>query len=167
MEFFTDPGPWTWLVLGLVLLGAEVATGTTYLLWLAVAAAIMAALTAVLGDLSVPVQLVVFGGLALGVTVAGRRLFPPDDSADAGGDEVLNRPDSRLLGQTVIAVRAFAAGTGRVRFGDSEWQAQSLGAVPVAPGTLLEVVGVDGATLRVKPAQAIAPARAADETGNS
>lgn len=149
MEFLLDPGPWTWLVLGLILLGIEVMTGTTYLLWLAVAAALMAALTAILGDLSLPVQLVVYGGFALATTISGRKLFPPDEKGTSQVTDDLNRPDSRMLGQQVVAVRAFEGRAGRVRFGDTEWRAEAVTEEPVGDGDRLEVIGVDGATLRV------------------
>ena len=156
MEFFTDPGPWTWLVIGLVLLGAEVMTGTTYMLWLAVAAGLMAGLTAVVGDLSLAAQLVVYGGFALATTLSGRKLFPPDEKGSSHVSVDLNRPDSRMLGQQVVAVRAFDGRAGRVRFGDTEWRAEAADDRQIVEGERLEVIGVDGATLRV--AQPIARA---------
>jgi inner membrane protein len=150
MEFFTVPGPWSWLALGLVLLAAEVMTGTTYLLWLAVAAAAMAAVTALVGDLSIPMQLVIYGGLALAATISGRRMFPPDERSSISASNELNRPDSRMLGQQVEAIGDFSGNSGRVRFGDTEWRAEIVGEAGVAAGAKLEVVAVDGATLRVK-----------------
>lgn len=153
MEFFTEPGPWSWLALGVALLAAEVMTGTTYLLWLAVAAAAMAAVTALVGDLSIPMQLVIYGGLGLAATIGGRRIFPPDERSSITASDELNRPDSRMLGQQVEAVRDFSGNSGRVRFGDTEWRAEIVGGAIVSAGAKLEVVAVDGATLRVKAPQ--------------
>jgi inner membrane protein len=150
MEFITDPGPWTWLILGLVLLGIEVATGTTYLLWLAIAAAAMAALTALLGDLSLPVQLIVYGAFALAATISGRKFFPPDERGTSHVSPPLNQPDSRLLGQSVVAVADFDHGAGRVKIGDTEWRAEAASDDPIGEGARLEVIAVDGATVKVR-----------------
>ena len=63
----------------------------------------------------------------------------------------LNTPGSGLVGRParVLAV----AGSGlRVRVGDSDWPARpAAGAVILVPGMELEVVGVDGVMLIVRP----------------
>ena len=54
----------------------------------------------------------------------------------------------QLVGQTVLAQDAFAAGVGHVKVGDTIWRAASSEAI--AKGEALEVTGVDGVTLHVK-----------------
>jgi membrane protein implicated in regulation of membrane protease activity len=62
----------------------------------------------------------------------------------------VNAPAQGTVGRPVLA-QQFSDGRGRVRLGDSDWQARlaEAGADPV-PGTPLTVVGVDGITLVVR-----------------
>lgn len=143
-------GALSWLALGAVLLAAELLTGTAYLLWIATAAALTAAIAFVLPEASLPLQLVAFSLFALATTVAGRRFFKPDDTPSA--DPGLNSPLQRQIGQQAIAVEAFVAGQGRVKLGDTEWRAQADGDHNPDAGSVLVVTGVEGAVLQVRAA---------------
>ena len=98
-------GALTWLGIGAALLAAELLTGTAYLLWIATAAALTAALAAIFPEASLPLQLVAFALFALATTVAGRRFFKPDTTPSE--DPTLNSPLQRHIGQTSIAVDNF------------------------------------------------------------
>lgn len=137
---------WHWLVLGLALLIAELATGSTYLLWPAVGAWITGLLF-LLFPIGWPAQLTAFAISTVALTAFARplvkaRLFTQ------GGDPTLNDPSRQLIGQSATASGAFAQGFGRVKLGDTEWRAQSLD--EIAAGEAVEVTGVEGATLRVR-----------------
>lgn len=140
-------GALSWLGIGAVLLAAELLTGTAYLLWIATAAALTAALAAIFPEASLPLQLVAFSLFALATTVAGRRFFKPDTTPS--DDPTLNTPLQRHIGQQAIAVDAFVAGSGRVRLGDTEWAAKTQDAPDPASGCVLVVTGVEGAVLHV------------------
>lgn len=67
---------WKWLVAGLVMLGVEIFTGTTYLLW----AGLAALLTGVVALGFAPdwrIQIAVFAAFAAILVVAGRRVLGP------------------------------------------------------------------------------------------
>ncbi len=136
--------PQHWLVLGLVLLIAEMASGTTYLLWPAVGAFITASIAWIV-PLSWVAELSLFAVLVIALTAFGRPLVQR-----WRGEGVANGLNER--GQALIGSRAvlaeFANGVGAVRVGDTMWRAVSTEAL--APGERVEIVGVDGATLSVK-----------------
>lgn len=135
-----------WLALGLVLLVAELLTGTTYLLWPAVAAWVTGLLLFFL-PLALPAQLTVFAAVTLVTTLTGRhylkgRLLGP------GGDGAMNDRARQLVGATGVAATGFEHGVGRVKLGDTEWRGQS--SERIAAGDPLVVTAVEGATLFVR-----------------
>jgi membrane protein implicated in regulation of membrane protease activity len=66
----------------------------------------------------------------------------------------INTAESGLVGRPAQAL-AFAGRLGRVRLGDSDWSARlAEDTPPPEPGAPLEVVGVDGTVLIVRPAPA-------------
>jgi membrane protein implicated in regulation of membrane protease activity len=144
---------WHWWGLAAVLLVFELLTGTTYLLWPTAAASLVGLLAAVAPPFGWEAQLVTFAVVTAGLTWVGDRYFP---KIHVRSDRpTLNERAEQLAGQKVIATVDFVAGRGRVRLGDSVWGAvltgeASAAQASVASGAVLEVVGLEGATLRVK-----------------
>ena len=143
--FFSSP--WSWLILAACLFVVEMLIGSTYLLWVSAAAFLTAGIVALTPDAGVAVHALSFGGLALALTVVGKRYLknPLADSAP-----LLNDPNARLIGASAIALEDFAGNRGRVKIGDSEWAAEIVDSSEApAAGTALKVRQVDGATLKV------------------
>lgn len=137
-------GPEHWLVLGLILLIAEMASGTTYLLWPAVAA-FLTALLAWLAPTGWAVEIAVFAVLILVLTYFGHPLvkrFRQEGAANG-----LNERGAAMIGSRGV-VASFANGAGSVKVQDTVWRAVSDD--PLEAGQEVEVLGVDGSTLRVK-----------------
>lgn len=139
-------GPQHWLVLGLVLLIAEMLTGTTYLLWPAVAAFITA-LISFFGITNWLADVAIFAVLVIALTAFGRPLVARWRKVHAGANEKLNERGKSLVGGHAV-VAAFANGVGSVRVNDTIWRAVSDDALEA--GQNVEIVGVDGTTLKVK-----------------
>ena len=104
---------WTWWILAAVLVGAELVTGTFYLLAVGVAFAV-GGVAAILG-VELPLQLVVAGVVAVGATMVahkwrGARVPPPTPSLD--------------LGQTVRVLDWKDDGTARVNYRGTQWNAE-------------------------------------------
>ncbi|MBO9518484.1 MAG: NfeD family protein [Porphyrobacter sp.] len=136
---------WVWLTLGLVLAGLEMLVPGVYLIWLAVAAIITGAMTAVL-DLSFPIQVIDFVFLSLIVAFSAKRFLgqTPIESSDP----LMNRRGARLVGETALVVEAIEHGSGRVKLGDSEWIARG----PDVPrGERVRIRGTEGSMLLVEP----------------
>ena len=137
---------WTWLAFAAVLLVAEVATGSGWLLWPAGSAAAVAVIS-VTAPLGPEIEVVLFALATLASTYLGRRYLRPP--ADQGRND-LNDPAARLIGQEAEVLSAFVHGHGRVFADGKEWAA--VGAHGFAPeiGQTVRVAAVDGARLRVR-----------------
>jgi len=135
-----------WMILGIVLLGAELATGTTYILWVAVAAILMAGITFIL-PVAWTVQLVIFFVLSVILLVAGHKYVRPKFKGGEPSD--LNDRSRTMVGTRVKAVSDFEVGKGRVQVGDTQWAA-SLAEGSAKVGDELRIVSVKGATLQVE-----------------
>lgn len=146
-ELYSTHPFWIWLAVGAVILAAEVASGTGWLLWPAACAAMVAVLTFILPNDPV-VELAVFAVLTIASTVLARRYLPGNASGD-GPD--INDNYGRLVGQSGRAVSAFENGRGRVFIDGKEWAAVADGEGP-ALDQPVEVVAADGAILTVKAA---------------
>lgn len=144
VAFFTSLGPTHWLVLGLILLIAEMASGTTYLLWPAVAA-FATALISLTGATNWIAEMAIFAVLVIALTAFGRPLVQrwKRDGAASG----LNERSMTLIGARGV-IANFANGVGSVKVQDTVWRAVS--DETLEAGQPVVVDSVDGATLRVK-----------------
>lgn len=136
---------WVWLTLGLVLAGLEMLAPGVYLIWLALAAIAVGALTFAL-DLSLPIQVIDFVFLALILAFSARRFLR--DRPIESADPLMNRRGARLVGATAVVVQAIEHGSGRVKLDDMEWIAHGPN---VAVGERVRVSGSEGAILLVEP----------------
>jgi len=144
IEAIAALGPWSWLVLGLVLLGLEILVPGTFFLWFGVAAAIVG-IVALLVDFSWQYQAIAFVVLALVLVFAGRRIF--SHTAQPGDQPLLNERPTRLIGHVYPLIEAIENGTGRVRIDDTVWRVRG----PDLPaGARVRIVGHDGAVLKVE-----------------
>lgn len=136
---------YAWLAIGLILAAAEMAVPGVFLIWMAGAALIVGFLAWAL-PIGLPLQIVIFAGLAILAVFTGRRYLRshPVEAADP----MMNMRGDRVVGETVIVTQAIEGGSGRVKLGDSEWIARGGDA---APGTRLRVAGHDGVVLLVEP----------------
>lgn len=139
-------GPWSWAVLAVLLAGAELFAPGVFLIWLAVAAGVTAAVVGATG-IGWEVQLVLFGALSVVSVMVGRSWLGEDVNEPA--DTTLNRLGERVIGRTVVVIEAISHGRGRVQFGDSAWTAEG----PDLPaGAVARIVSVDGNILMIEPA---------------
>jgi membrane protein implicated in regulation of membrane protease activity len=129
-------GHWVWWVAAAVLVGAELLTGTFYLLAVGIAAAI-GGVAAWLGA-GLPLQYLVAGGLAVVLTIAAhqwrKRQTPP------------RMQDSLDVGQAVHVQTWNADGTVRVAYRGTLWDAEL--AAPSTPhADTLYIVATRGSVL--------------------
>jgi membrane protein implicated in regulation of membrane protease activity len=146
IAFMTSLGPQHWLVLGLILLIAEMASGTTYLLWPAVAA-FLTALVSLAGATNWIADMAIFAALVIALTAFGRPIV--QRWRQEGGATGLNERSQTLIGTRGV-ITVFANGAGSVKVADTVWRAVSDEALQ--PGQTVIVDSVDGSTLKVKAA---------------
>lgn len=137
---------WLWAGLAAALLAAEVATGSGWLLWATASAAATSVVVALL-EPNTPTAVLIFAGLTIVSTVLARRYLPRPVDAP-GGD--INDNIGRLLGHRGSAVQAFQNQLGRVFVDGKEWAAEQDGDEALEAGARVEVVGVEGARLKVR-----------------
>ncbi|MGV3770410.1 MAG: NfeD family protein [Sphingobium phenoxybenzoativorans] len=135
---------WWWMILAVLLGIGEIIIPGVFLIWVAIAAALTGGIAMATG-IGLASQIVLFAVLCLVATWAGRRWYAgnPVDSQDP----MLNDRVARLIGETVIVVEPITAGQGRVKIGDSVWNARGPDA---AAGVWVRIVGADGATVKVE-----------------
>lgn len=135
-----------WLIVGVLLLVLEVVTGTTYILWPAVAALIVGVIVFVL-PLAWEMQFLLFFILSGILLVVGHKFVRPKMKGGEPSD--LNDRARTMVGMRVKAVADFETGRGRVQVGDTQWRASIADGNPVA-GAELRVLSVKGTTLQVE-----------------
>jgi membrane protein implicated in regulation of membrane protease activity len=137
---------WAWAALAAALLAVEVASGSGWLLWASASAAVTGVIVALL-EPSTATAILVFAVLTIASTLLARRYLPRAVVA-AGGD--INDNIARLVGHHGSAVAAFVGNKGRVFIDGKEWAAELDDAEALEAGANVEVVGVQGARLKVR-----------------
>ena len=139
-------GPWSWIVLGLALMGLELLAPGVFLLWLGLAAVATGVLDWAF-DLSWQAAAICFAILSVASVLLGRAVtrHPEEDA----GPSALNRRGHALVGRVFTLETPIVEGSGRIRVDDSSWRVTG----PSAPaGAQVRVVRADGATLVVEQA---------------
>ena len=136
-----------WWLLALVLIGAEVVLPGYFMLWIGIAAALMGAVTLLVPSMPILAQAIVFALLAIAACTAYWTFIRP--LAEHRDDQpLLNRRGERMVGRRVVVDDAITNGRGKVLVGDGSWLAEG----PDTPsGATVEVIAVEGTTLRVRP----------------
>lgn len=135
---------WHWWIAALVFLALEAFVPGAVFLWMGISAAVVGALAYVLPTLGWQLEFVIFGVLAVVAFFAWRRL-KPDRIAD--DQPTLNRRGHSYVGRQFSLSEPIVNGVGALRVDDSQWRVSGADA---PAGTLVRVVAVDGATLRVE-----------------
>ncbi|CDL83223.1 NfeD family protein [Xenorhabdus szentirmaii] len=138
---------WFWLCFGGLLLIAELLGTGGYLLWTGTAAIVVSLITWVFPGMGWELQGVLFAILTLVSVLAWRswlRHRPLQES-----DKTLNQKDHQLIGLRAHLITDTENGYGRIRLADGSWRVQC--DRELTANTEVEVIAVDGITLKVKP----------------
>ena len=146
LETIRQLGPWSWWIVGLVLLALEIVVPGNVFVWFGIAAILTGAL-ALFTDWGWQAELIVFVVLALVLVIVGRRAFSRD--AETSEQPYLNERANRLVGGTHVLTAPIVDGQGRIRVDDTNWRVTG----PDLPsGSRVKVVGADGSVLAVEKA---------------
>ncbi|MES0811870.1 NfeD family protein [Roseibium sp. SCPC15] len=138
-------GPWSWFVLGLILLGLEILAPGTIFLWFGLSALVVGVVALTLG-LSWQVHVALFLVLSLVSLLVGRRMMAR--MASERGDPGLNKRGSRYIGREFTLATPLNEGAGNLSIDDTIWRITG----PDLPaGTKVRVESIDGARLVVSP----------------
>lgn len=143
-------GPWSWWVLGLVLLAAELVLPGFFLIWIGLAAIIVGALSLLLWDSTFwiwQVQWLIFAASAVIVTLLGRHYVY--NNSQETDEPFLNQRSASLVGRTATLAEPITEGRGRIRLEDTYWIVTG----PDLPaGARVKVVASNGRDLTVEAA---------------
>lgn len=146
IETLFSYGPWAWFGLGVALFVLETLLPGVHFLWFGLAAMLVCGLTLLTG-MTFAVQLVVFVALAMLMVFLVRRFAHVEGARTDEPD--LNVRGAQYIGRTVKVEVPIESGRGKVRVGDSLWQASG---PDIPAGAHARVTGCDGTVLRVEPA---------------
>ncbi|AKH99100.1 membrane protein implicated in regulation of membrane protease activity [Hoeflea sp. IMCC20628] len=142
-------GPWTWWIVGLILLGLEILIPGVFLLWIGLAAIVVGAVSFPLWGSEIwgwQLQLLVFAVLAIAFALVGRRIAGSNTESD---QPMLNRRVEGLVGRTATLEEPIAEGKGRIRLDDTTWIVQG----PDMPaGARVRIIAAQAGGLTVVPA---------------
>jgi membrane protein implicated in regulation of membrane protease activity len=141
LDLFVQYGPWAWFVLGLVLLALELVVPGGWFLWLG-AAGVVTGILAFIPGLTWPLQMTIFGVLALvivvGWTAIARTRKPKSDRP------LLNKRAEAFIGHEGVIEEPIVNGYGRLNLGDSVWR---ISGPDLAVGQRVRVVGADDSNI--------------------
>jgi len=143
-EFFWNLGVWNWFVVAVVLATLESFVPGVHFVWFGVAAVIVGALSLIV-DIPWEWQLIAFAIISCITVFFARRYASPEVAASDEPD--LNARALQYVGRVVTVEQAIAGGRGKVRVGDTVWNAQGSDA---PAGAQVRVTGTDGNCLVVE-----------------
>lgn len=134
-----------WLVLGLMLLGAEALGAAGFLLGAGIAALVIGVIVFIMPELSTGLQLVLFAVTAVAASYLYLQVFRQAQQDD--GAPELNQRAGSLIGHRFELAEPLLDGCGRLQIGDTFWQVSC--EEDLSPGTRVEVIAADAMHLRL------------------
>ncbi|MCB1519252.1 MAG: NfeD family protein [Hyphomicrobiaceae bacterium] len=147
IDFLWNLGAWNWFIIAVVLFLLETIIPGVHFLWFSLAAVVVGVLAVATG-IAWHWQLTIFALVAIGVIFAVRHYAHPAISKSDEPD--LNVRGAQYIGRFFIVSNEIVQGRGKIRVGDTIWNAEGEDA-PV--GARVKVVGVDGTALVVERAE--------------
>ena len=138
-------GAWKWVIGGCLLLIVEILAPGVFMFWLGLAAIVVGGISLVV-DWSWQAQVASFAVISVALIPLWRRLAR---KGEVQSDQpFLNRRAHAFVGRVFTLERPIVDGRGTVRIDDTVWR---VGGADCPAGTRVEVIGVDGNILEVKP----------------
>ena len=142
--FFSNLGAWNWFIAAVALFALESVVPGVHFVWFGVAAVIVGALGLITG-IAWEWQLITFAIISCITVFFARRYASPEVAASDEPD--LNVRALQYVGRVVTVEEAIAGGRGKVRVGDTVWNAQGSDA---PQGTRVRITGTNGNCLVVE-----------------
>ena len=143
-KLIVELGPWSWWVVGFILLALEIVVPGVFFLWLGIAAVITGTI-ALIAPLSWTIQFAIFAGLSLILAIVGHRFYAGHSKREDNAD--LNERGRQFIGQTFMLADDMVGGQGRVKIGDTYWIVSGVENQPA--GSEVTIVGVDSSVLKI------------------
>ena len=149
MELFNDMVSWHWFVIAIVLITIEIFTGSMFVFFVAVAAAIVGVMAWVAPDMPWTAEFIIWSVLSLASLVGWhyyRKANPPSETDQPS----LNRRGSQYVNRVFTLDEPIVNGIGKVKVDDSTWKVVSES--DMKKGEKVKVTALDGVVLKVEKA---------------
>ena len=143
-EFIWSLGAWNWFIVAVALFALESVVPGVHFVWFGVAAVIVGALGLTV-DIAWEWQLITFAIISCITVFFARRYASPEVAASDQPE--LNLRAEQYVGRVVTVEEAIADGRGKVRVGDTVWNAQGSDA---PQGARVKITGTNGTCLLVE-----------------
>ena len=143
-EFFWNLGAWNWFVVAVALFALESVVPGVHFVWFGIAAVIVGALGLTI-DIAWEWQLITFAIISCITVFFARRYASPQVAASDQPE--LNLRAEQYVGRVVMVEEAIADGRGKVRVGDTVWNAQGS---DTPQGARVKITGTNGTCLLVE-----------------
>ncbi|MGD9537094.1 MAG: NfeD family protein [Alphaproteobacteria bacterium] len=140
---------WHWLIIGALLIGAELLTPGVFLLWLGISALLTGGVMAIWPDLDWRYALILFGGLSIVSVVVAlriRRIRSPMTDRP-----YLNKRALQYLGRRITLDEPIVDGRGTAKLDDTRWR---ISGPDLPAGSHVVISGAEDSTLMVEPVAA-------------
>ncbi|MEO8651055.1 MAG: NfeD family protein [Hyphomicrobiaceae bacterium] len=144
VSFLSGLGPWNWLILALLLYLLETIVPGVHFVWFGTAAIVVGLIVFATG-ITWPWQLVAFAVIAIGTVFVVRKFAR--SAAQVSDLPDLNVRGAQYIGREFVVAEPIKGGRGRIRVGDSLWQAEGEDA---PEGTRVRVKSVNDTVLMVE-----------------
>ncbi|CDN95574.1 NfeD family protein [Agrobacterium tumefaciens] len=141
-------GPWSWWIVGFILLAAELVAPGVFLIWIGLAALVIGALSLFFWEAAFwawQLQFVLFAALSIIFALLGRRYF--GRNRDTSDEPFLNQREASLVGRTATLQEPIVEGRGRIRLDDTWW---SVNGEDMPAGTRVRIAAARGRTLVIE-----------------
>jgi len=143
-------GAYTWLAAALIMIMLEIAVPSNWLLWPGIAAFITSTILYFAPDLPWTGAVMIFVILSILSLYVGRRYVKLANNKKTDAPH-LNARAARMVGRRGSALADGPDGNSRIQIDGVDWPVRSVDNAPLKITDPLEVSGVDGTTLIVKP----------------
>jgi membrane protein implicated in regulation of membrane protease activity len=143
---------WYWWAFGGVLVIIEAFAPGFMFLWLGIAAGLVGLVLVVWPELGQGAQLLLYAALSV-LCVSGWTWYQRHHPKTTDHPH-LNRRGAHYVGRCFSLVAPIVNGRGRIKLGDSSW---TVAGPDLPAGRIVEVTGIEGAVLTVRPAPEGAP----------
>ena len=147
IALITSLGPWSWIILGGILLAVELIAPGTFFLWLGISAILVGLISFVI-DWNWQEQGIGFAILAVASFVMWWRLIRPARRKEDSDQPFLNQRAQGFVGRVFTLEKPIVDGAGTVRIGDTIWRVTG---PDCAAGSRIKIARAEGATLFVEP----------------
>jgi membrane protein implicated in regulation of membrane protease activity len=143
-DFFWNLGAWNWFVVAVALFALESVVPGVHFVWFGIAAVIVGALGLTI-DIAWEWQLITFAIISCITVFFARRYASPEVAASDQPE--LNLRAEQYVGRVVMVEEAISDGRGKVRVGDTVWNAQGS---DTPQGARVKITGTNGTCLLVE-----------------